>query len=70
MAAYEVFEADCVTLSPFMGWDSIHPFVTNKYSNKGAFVLCKTSNKSSKVNIILQGNYNSLCSFEHRMSRK
>jgi uridine monophosphate synthetase len=49
MAAYDVFEADAVTLSPFMGWDSINPFVTGKYENKGAFILCKTSNKSSKV---------------------
>jgi uridine monophosphate synthetase len=30
-----------------MGWDSISPFVTQKYSDKGAFVLCKTSNPGS-----------------------
>jgi orotate phosphoribosyltransferase len=30
-----------------MGWDSIEPFVTGKYSNKGAFILCKTSNPGS-----------------------
>lgn len=36
-----------VTLSPLMGWDSVEPFVTGKYSNKGAFLLCKTSNPGS-----------------------
>ncbi|KAL7543576.1 hypothetical protein ACHAWF_007417 [Thalassiosira exigua] len=39
--------ADGVTLSPLMGWDSVKPFVTGKYSDKGAFVLCKTSNPGS-----------------------
>lgn len=40
-------KADGVTLSPLMGWDSVQPFVTGKYSNKGAFLLCKTSNPGS-----------------------
>jgi orotidine 5'-phosphate decarboxylase subfamily 2 len=39
--------ADGVTLSPLMGWDSVAPFISGKYSNKGAFVLCKTSNPGS-----------------------
>jgi uridine monophosphate synthetase len=46
-AAYDVFDATAVTLSPYMGWDSVQPFVTGKYANKAAFVLCKTSNPSS-----------------------
>lgn len=48
-AAFKGTRADSVTLSPYMGWDSISPFVTNAYKGKGAFVLCKTSNKSSSV---------------------
>lgn len=44
---YEHFGADAVTLSPLMGWDSIEPFVTDKYQSKGAFLLCKTSNPGS-----------------------
>eukprot|EP00571_Detonula_confervacea_P012706 CAMPEP_0172298620 /NCGR_PEP_ID=MMETSP1058-20130122/1190_1 /TAXON_ID=83371 /ORGANISM="Detonula confervacea, Strain CCMP 353" /LENGTH=528 /DNA_ID=CAMNT_0013007901 /DNA_START=9 /DNA_END=1591 /DNA_ORIENTATION=- len=40
-------KADGVTLSPLMGWDSVQPFVTGKYADKGAFVLCKTSNPGS-----------------------
>jgi len=39
--------ADAVTLSPLMGWDSVAPFVTDKYADKGAFLLCKTSNPGS-----------------------
>lgn len=30
-----------------MGWDSVAPFITGKYADKGAFVLCKTSNPGS-----------------------
>ncbi|MES2632660.1 MAG: orotidine-5'-phosphate decarboxylase [Pseudomonadota bacterium] len=43
--AREVFErygADCVTLSPFMGRDSVEPYL--EYPGKGAFLLCRTSN--------------------------
>lgn len=48
-SAYEVFNADAVTLSPYMGWDSVQPFVTGENAHKGAFVLCKTSNPSANV---------------------
>ena len=40
------FGFDAVTLSPYMGWDSIAPFIADE--KKGAFILCKTSNASSK----------------------
>ena len=46
-AAYGDMGADAVTLSPLMGWDSVAPFVTDAFSNKGAFLLCKTSNPGS-----------------------
>jgi orotidine 5'-phosphate decarboxylase subfamily 2 len=48
-AAYDLYRADAVTLSPYMGWDSIEPFVSKDYADKAAFILCKTSNPSSKV---------------------
>jgi len=44
--AYDFFKADAVTLSPFMGYDSISPFIDN-YPEKGCYILNKTSNKSS-----------------------
>ena len=40
--AFERFGADAVTLSPFMGFDSVAPYL--KYHGKGAFLLCRTSN--------------------------
>ena len=40
--AFERYGADAVTLSPFMGFDSIQPYL--KYHGKGAFLLCRTSN--------------------------
>jgi len=44
--AFEFFEADSVTLSPYLGYDSISPFIDN-YPDKGYYILTKTSNKSS-----------------------
>jgi orotidine-5'-phosphate decarboxylase len=40
--AYERYGADAVTLSPFMGHDSIEPFLA--HPDRGIFVLCRTSN--------------------------
>lgn len=42
------FDADSVTIAPYLGWDGVKPFVeqARKYG-KGVFVLVKTSNKSS-----------------------
>lgn len=43
--AFERYGADAVTLSPFMGFDSVQPYL--KYHGKGAFLLCRTSNPGS-----------------------
>ena len=40
--AFERYRADAVTLSPFMGFDSVEPFL--RWSGKGAILLCRTSN--------------------------
>jgi len=43
------FEADFVTLSPYMGMDSIEPWLSYAGSaGKGAFVLMRTSNKGMR----------------------
>jgi len=44
-AAFETLGVDCITLSPYLGKDSIDPFI--KDSEKGIFLLCKTSNPGS-----------------------
>jgi len=40
--AFERYGADVVTLSPFMGFDSVEPYL--RRHGKGAFLLCRTSN--------------------------
>ena len=42
LEAFERFKADAVTLSPYMGGDTIEPFL--EYEEKGIFLLCRTSN--------------------------
>jgi uridine monophosphate synthetase len=44
-SAFENLGVDCITLSPYLGKDSIEPFIQN--SEKGVFLLCKTSNAGS-----------------------
>jgi len=41
-SAFKVLGAHAVTLSPYLGRDSIEPFLAD--AEKGAFLLCKTSN--------------------------
>jgi orotidine-5'-phosphate decarboxylase len=40
--AFVRYEADAVTLSPYMGFDSIEPYL--RYDGRGLFLLCRTSN--------------------------
>jgi orotidine-5'-phosphate decarboxylase len=40
--AFEVYKADAVTINPYLGFDSVEPFL--KYQDKGIFILCRTSN--------------------------
>ena len=40
--AFERYRADAVTLSPYMGFDSIEPYLG--YAGRGAILLCRTSN--------------------------
>ncbi|HEY2979750.1 MAG TPA: orotidine-5'-phosphate decarboxylase [Anaerolineales bacterium] len=41
-STFENLGADCITLNPYLGKDSIDPFISDP--EKGAFLLCKTSN--------------------------
>lgn len=45
-AVFKVYKADAVTVNPYMGEDSVGPFI--EYQDKGIFVLCLTSNSGSK----------------------
>ncbi|MBI3151780.1 MAG: orotidine-5'-phosphate decarboxylase [Chloroflexi bacterium] len=44
-SAFESLGVDCITLNPYLGRDSIDPFL--KDQEKGVFLLCKTSNAGS-----------------------
>jgi len=44
-SAFEVLGADAITLNPYLGYDSLTPFMG--YPEKGIFLLCKTSNAGS-----------------------
>jgi orotidine-5'-phosphate decarboxylase len=43
--AFDRYGADVVTVNPYLGTDSIEPFL--RYPQHGAFVLCRTSNPGS-----------------------
>ena len=41
-ALFSTFGFDAVTVSPYLGFDSVEPFI--EYKDKGVFILCRTSN--------------------------
>ncbi len=44
-AIFERLNADAVTINPYMGFDSLEPFL--EYERKGIYILCLTSNPGS-----------------------
>jgi orotidine-5'-phosphate decarboxylase len=53
--AFDRYGADAVTVNPYMGEDSVRPFLARK--DRGALILCRTSNPGGKdfQNLILEG---------------
>jgi uridine monophosphate synthetase len=45
-AAFKTLGADALTVNPYLGWDSIEPFL--RYAERGVFVLCLTSNPGAQ----------------------
>ena len=43
--AFERYQADAVTVNPYMGGDTLEPFL--EYSDRGVIILCRTSNPGS-----------------------
>lgn len=54
-ACYEYFGADAVTIHPYMGLDSVQPFL--EFHDKFVFILARTSNNSADdfQNLICEG---------------
>jgi orotidine-5'-phosphate decarboxylase len=44
-AIFNHIGADAVTVSPYLGFDSLEPFL--KFKDNGVFILCRTSNKGA-----------------------
>lgn len=44
-AAFDTLETNAVTVNPYLGYDSLEPFLRD--AKKGVFLLCKTSNPGS-----------------------
>jgi orotidine-5'-phosphate decarboxylase len=44
--AFERYGADAVTVNPYLGGDSLEPFL--KHADKGVIILCRTSNPGSR----------------------
>ncbi len=44
--AFERYQADAVTVNPYLGFDSLAPFLD--YADKGVIVLCRTSNPGAR----------------------
>lgn len=53
--AFDRYGADAVTVNPYMGEDSVRPFLARK--DRGALILCRTSNPGGEdfQNLILDG---------------
>ena len=45
---FENWDCDAITISPFMGTDSVTPFLEYSKKMKGAYILNRTSNKGAK----------------------
>ncbi len=45
-SAFEILGVSWVTINPYMGYDSIRPFL--EYKDSGVFILCLTSNSGAK----------------------
>jgi orotidine-5'-phosphate decarboxylase len=44
-ALFSVLDFDAATVNPYLGYDSIEPFIN--YQDKGVFILCRTSNRGA-----------------------
>ena len=63
--AYERYGADAVTINPYLGFESVEPYM--KYEDKGIVVLCRTSNPGSDW---LQKDPNDLIPVYKRVAKK
>jgi orotidine-5'-phosphate decarboxylase len=46
-SVFEFWDSDAVTIAPYMGTDSVEPFIEWCEKEKGIYILCRTSNKGA-----------------------
>jgi orotidine-5'-phosphate decarboxylase len=46
-SVFEFWNSDAVTIAPYMGSDSVEPFIEWCEDGKGVYILCRTSNKGA-----------------------
>jgi len=46
-SVFEFWNSDAVTIAPYMGCDSVEPFIEWCEEGKGVYILCRTSNKGA-----------------------
>ncbi len=46
-SVFEFWDSDSVTIAPYMGTDSVEPFIQWCEKGKGVYILCRTSNKGA-----------------------
>lgn len=63
--AFERYGADAVTVNPYMGFDSIEPYL--EWADRGVIVLCRTSNAggSDLQFLEVEGEYGRMRLYEH-----
>lgn len=44
---FEVYQADAVTLNPYLGEEALLPFLAPEYADRGAYIVCRTTNPGS-----------------------
>ena len=54
-ALFDYYKFDAVTVNPYLGYDSVEPFLN--YNGRGVFILCRTSNKSASDFQDLEDNF-------------
>ncbi len=64
-AAFHVWQADAVTVNPYMGGDTLEPYLA--YEDRGVFVLTRTSNPGGRdfEELLIQGEGRPTPLFEH-----
>lgn len=44
---FEIFDADAVTLQPYLGEEALLPYLAPQYQDRGVYIVCRTTNPGS-----------------------